>query len=181
MSDSRTIKGISIIGELSIPSVHDEMWKDIDGYQGRYRVSNKGGVHNTTTDKILKSAAPSADYNRIVLCKDGISKSFALHRLVAFYFVDNPDNKPIVHHIDENKWNNVHTNLEWVTHKENSQYHYDYIRKRISQFKVGVMAKVIGTNHMSRIISTDGQLISLESPAPGDEYQDYYFEKLTIV
>lgn len=94
-----------------------EVWKEISGNENNYSVSNMGLIKNLRSGKILRSEAPSADYNRIGLQKDGIFNFFAVHRLVALHFVDNPDNKPIVHHIDEDKWNNVFTNLKWVTHK----------------------------------------------------------------
>ena len=50
------------------------------------------------------------------------SKSYLAHRLVAKYFVPNPENKPEVNHLDENIKNNVYTNLEWATSKENANY-----------------------------------------------------------
>ena len=61
-------------------------------------------------------------YERVNLKKDGIEKTMQVHRLVALAFLPNPQNKPEVNHIDENKENNNVDNLEWVTSKENANY-----------------------------------------------------------
>lgn len=158
-----------------------EVWKEITGYENNYSVSNMGLIKNLCSGKILRSEAPSADYNRIGLQKDGIFNFFAVHRLVALHFVDNPENKPIVHHIDEDKWNNIFTNLKWATHKENSNYHYEYEREIILQFKVGLIVNVIGTDHLSTIVDTQGRLICLKTPAPGSDCEYYHFDKLALI
>lgn len=51
-----------------------------------------------------------------------VGRSFSVHRLVALAFVDNPDNAPVVNHLDEDKTNNNDTNLQWCTVAENTQY-----------------------------------------------------------
>jgi NUMOD4 motif-containing protein/HNH endonuclease len=157
-----------------------EIWKDISGYENNYAVSNMGFVKNLFSGKILRSEAPSADYNRIGLFDNGIPKFFAVHRLVAIHFVANPENKPVVHHIDEDKWNNIFTNLKWATHKENSNYHYEYVRKKIAEFKIGLSVNVIGTNHISKIIDIQGNYICLEAAPTQGGFTYIHFEKLSI-
>lgn len=99
-----------------------EEWRDIVGYEGLYKVSNFGNVYSVRSDKRLKHSKNRGGYLFVVLCTDGKQKQFKVHRLVAISFLTNPDNKPQVNHIDEDKTNNRLDNLEWVTAKENTNY-----------------------------------------------------------
>lgn len=94
-----------------------EIWKDIDGFDGYYQISNNGRVKSK--NGILKQYKNSRGYYRVAL-KD--KKFHLVHRLVALHFVDNPDGYPIVNHIDENKTNNCASNLEWCTNVYNIYY-----------------------------------------------------------
>ena len=97
-----------------------ETWKEIEGFNGRYEVSNFGNVRNSK-GKILKQSISRNGYKRISLFKNGY-KFMLVHRLVAIAFVDNPESKPCVNHIDNDRANNFAENLEWVTHKENMMW-----------------------------------------------------------
>lgn len=97
----------------------NEIWKDIEGYEGLYQVSNFGRVKRVTTGRILKGGKDRGGYLRITLCKNGVTSTKTIHRLVAQAFIPNPENKPEVNHIDENKTNNNVLNLDWMTAKEN--------------------------------------------------------------
>lgn len=101
-----------------------EMWKEIDGYEGRYEVSNYGNVRslNFRQTGMVKNLKPQPDkkgYLTVGLCKDGGMKWGKIHRLVASAFIPNPDNKPQVNHKDGNKANNCVNNLEWATSATN--------------------------------------------------------------
>ena len=113
-----------------------EIWKDIEGYEGKYQVSNMGRVktlnyRNSGKEQILHSN-PTGGYCIVGLCKTK-RKTYYIHRLVAAAFVPNPENKPEVNHINHNKRDNRASNLEWVTQYENglaylkSQKFKDYV------------------------------------------------------
>jgi hypothetical protein len=104
-----------------------EAWKPIRDYEDRYEVSNLGRVRCLKSrvnvyhvPKIIKGSVFKGSqtfYNRVQLSNP--SKRFLVHRLVGEAFVDNPDSKPQINHIDNNGLNNCYTNLEWTTQSEN--------------------------------------------------------------
>lgn len=100
----------------------EEIWKDIEGFEGLYQVSNLGRVKRFATGKVLKSGKDGGGYLQVDLCKNGKRKTHRIHRLVAQAFIPNPEHKPEVNHIDEIKTRNMVSNLEWMTAKENSNH-----------------------------------------------------------
>lgn len=101
----------------------EEIWRDIKGYEGLYQVSNLGRVRSFHggSERIMKQTLQNG-YLRITLLKNEKSKRFLSHRLVALAFIPNPENKPQVNHIDEDKTNNRVDNLNWMTSKENNDW-----------------------------------------------------------
>lgn len=97
-------------------------WKDIKGYEGLYMVSDLGDVFGMTSGKSLKPYCNNRGYLRVNLCKNGNSKSFFVHRLVAEAFIPNPHGYPQVNHKDENKTNNRADNLEFCDLKYNINF-----------------------------------------------------------
>ena len=94
-----------------------ELWKIVEGYE-KYEISNLGNVR-----KRLKPYTNQEGYKTIGLVdENGKRKDFRVHRLVANAFIPKIDNKSLVNHIDGIKDNNVITNLEWCTAKENTQH-----------------------------------------------------------
>lgn len=96
-----------------------EIWKDIEGYEGLYEISSLGNVRRAPSGRILKQNKNSYGYSHVGLSKEGKVKMICVHRLIANAFIPNPQNKPQVNHIDGNKSNNSISNLEWVSQKEN--------------------------------------------------------------
>lgn len=110
-----------------------EIWKDIVGYEGLYQVSNLGNVKRLkgykgrgkgyiVEEHFIQPSINSRGYQNVVLCKNGKTKTFSMHRLVAIAFLDNSNNLPQVNHKDENKLNNCVDNLEWCNSKYNNNY-----------------------------------------------------------
>ena len=112
---------------------NEELWKDILEVKG-YAVSNLGRVKSLERyvisngrkvffkSKILKPYISNAGYCGVVLCSNGISRCFHIHRLVAKYFLENPKGYNCINHIDENKQNNRYDNLEWCGTRYNNKY-----------------------------------------------------------
>lgn len=112
-----------------------EIWKDIDGYIGIYQVSNMGNVRSLQREEFkcaqgyrvrkgveLKPSQDQKGYLMVNLYKNGKGRSRRVHRLVAEAFIDNPMHLSEINHIDENKKNNVVSNLEWCTSSYNKMY-----------------------------------------------------------
>ena len=102
----------------------EEIWKDKKDYEGLYQVSNWGRVKSLKfgKEKILKPQKDTSGYLCVTLCKNNNQCQFKVHRLVAEAFIPNPNNYKEVNHKDENKTNNVVTNLEWCDRKYNQNY-----------------------------------------------------------
>ena len=109
----------------------DEEFVDIKDYEGRYKVGNKGtilGLSRSNDDRykdnvwILKQYEDRNGYMYVTLQKDKKRKTIKVHRLVATHFIDNPYNYPCINHIDSNRKNNDVSNLEFCTHKQNTQW-----------------------------------------------------------
>ena len=104
-----------------------ETWKDITGYEGLYQVSDFGDVRSlnyrhTGQVRVLKQRIYKGGYLQVHLCKDGKKKLHLVHRLVATAFIENPDNLPCINHKDEDKTNNIVSNLEYCDHAYNNRY-----------------------------------------------------------
>lgn len=93
-------------------------WKQIDDI---YSVSDTGLVKNTKRNYILRGYIHTKGYKKVMIK----GKKYFIHRLVATYFIPNPDNKPHVNHIDKNKLNNHYINLEWCTNTENAVHSFN--------------------------------------------------------
>ena len=122
-----------------VKSIAMEIWKDIDGYEGIYQVSNEGRVRSLEREieylvkgkYLAKRIFPSAElktymnnsgYLLVDLMKNGRKDKRTIHRLVAEAFVPNDDGKPCVGHNDCNKKNNSASNLYWCTYQENNNH-----------------------------------------------------------
>jgi len=109
-----------------------EVWKDIKGFEGRYKISSYGRVKSLFKKRnsdiykkfIMKNRIGGTGYLTVGLRLNCKTKNFNIHRLVAEHFIDNPLNKSQVNHKDGNKKNANVENLEWVTPSENGIHAY---------------------------------------------------------
>ena len=124
-----------------------EQFREIEGYDGKYLISNYGRVKSTfyyrgSDERILKQYVHKETgyaFVRLFVGKRGHGskyKNHDVHRLVAKAFIQNPKELLYVNHKDENKTNNCADNLEWCTAKYNSNYGtaMDKVRKKVLQF-----------------------------------------------
>lgn len=109
----------------------EEIWKDIQGYENQYQISNFGRVRSLDRidsrgwkrkGKIMKLCVKEDGYSVIGLTKNNYQKKFLVHRLVAEAFLKKTNETEEVNHIDENKQNNNVNNLEWCSHLKNMHH-----------------------------------------------------------
>lgn len=145
-----------------------EVFVDIPGHEGYYQVSNYGNVRSldrvikektaktqTLKGRILKPRINRGGYYYVGLRKNGTKATFAIHQLVAQAFLDNPDNKPIVNHINGIKTDNNVNNLEWATYSENLSHAYN------TGLRTSVSSKAIGQKNYKRKLKPE-QVIEIK-------------------
>ena len=113
-----------------------EYWKDIKGYEGRYKISNHGNVYTCQLNKIM--AYNKNDYLRVKLFdSNNKAKTHIVHVIVAKHFIKNPKNLSTINHIDHNKHNPHYKNLEWCTASDNSKaYHNQKPKLEVIQYNL---------------------------------------------
>lgn len=148
------------------------MWKEIQGYEGLYSINelgevlshgktkcgNRGGIRK---DKILKTNLNKYGYLTVSLQKSYKVKTLKIHRLVALYFIPNPENKEQVNHKNGIKTDNSIQNLEWVTHSENIQHSYTVL-KRVGN-RLGLFGIDNDKSKKVKQYSLDGNLLNIFS------------------
>ena len=102
----------------------EEIFKDIEGYEGLYKVSNMGNVKSLKygKERILKAGKNRGGYLYVFLYKDGKAKNYTVHKLVGNAFLSNPQGYKELNHKDEDKTNNNADNLEWCSRSYNCSY-----------------------------------------------------------
>ena len=98
-----------------------ETWVPIQGYEGRYQVSDLGHIWSDVTGTLMKTAAGSHGYPTVKFRKNGEYATFCVHRVVADHFVEHPAGNDVVCHNDGVRTNNAATNLRWGTPSDNMQ------------------------------------------------------------
>ena len=93
---------------------------EIEGYEN-YLIYEDGRVFSKYKNKFLNPSINSCGYYRIDLLENGKRKTFKIHRLIAFHFIPNPENKSEIDHINRDRTDNRIENLRWVSHSENQQ------------------------------------------------------------
>lgn len=138
-----------------------EVWKDIEGFEGIYQISNIGRVkslqrirYNTLSEnikeRILKPVLNTEGYHQVALYKDGKNQHPKVHRLVAIAFLSNISLKQYINHIDGNKENNCVNNIEWCTAAENNFHTHRVLNKCCGS-----------THHFSKLSELDVNKIKL--------------------
>lgn len=141
-----------------------EEWKDIEGYEGLYQVSNYGRIKSlgneaTRKEKILKPNLSGAGYYQVGLCNNGIRKLFYVHRLVAEAFIPNPNNLKEINHKSEDKTLNTVENLEWCDRLYNMNY--GDIKNKMSQSHIGIFINREDQSKKVYQYTLDGELIKV--------------------
>ena len=121
----------------------EEIWKDIKGYEGLYKISNFGNVYSLNIKRNKKLSMNRHGYLYVDLMKNKVRKHFYTHRLVAEAFIENTNNLPQVNHKDECKTNNCVENLEWCDQKYNNNYGTHTQRMICTQLNRKDVSKVV--------------------------------------
>lgn len=123
-----------------------EEFRDVVGYEHLFSVSSTGRIYSKRTNKILKTLVSKTGYEVFstrIGGRAGVVKCFKVHKLVAEAFIPNIGNKPCVNHKDGVKTNNCTSNLEWITHSENTKHAYT----------LGLLTSHKGESHGKAILS----------------------------
>lgn len=128
--------------------MEEEIWKDVVGWEGLYKISNLGNVFSVRRNQNSSLSYDARGYLTVGLHKNGKQKTYKVHRLVAIAFIPNPENKPEVNHISGERDNNRLENLEWCTPSENGIHAF----------------RVLGRKHNKPTLGKTGELSKNSKP-----------------
>ena len=170
---------MEIYKNLSLEDMEGEVWKDIEGYEGLYQVSNMGRVKSLRKaytffrngkershpikPRVLRQTLNTWGYPSVVLCKDKVRKTQVVHILVAKAFIPNPENKPSVDHENTVTTDNRVENLRWMTQKEqinNNVLTCERVKKRSSELGKKYIDKAIDATRMRVKCITTGEVFN---------------------
>ena len=173
----------------------NEIWKDINNYEGIYQISNLGNVRSLDREQIdingvkrvfkgqmLTKSLGNWGYYTVSLKKNSQSKKFFVHRLVAQEFIPNPNNLEVVNHKDGNKLNNISDNLEWISLRDNTLYSQHSNKKKILQYsKSGEFIKIWDSiteaaKYFQVNVSLISQCLSNKISSAANYVWRYYYE-----
>lgn len=150
--------------------IFNEEWKDIDGYEGFYQISNYGRVKSLerfikrknkgticVEEKILKPNYARKGYQQVALCKYGTRKMYLVNRLVAIAFIPNPNNYPHAGHWDDDKDNNTVSNIYWTTASENNYHNGKSAKVMAKRSKPLIGISINGEDNIKFRSFTDAQ------------------------
>ena len=150
----------------------EEVWKDIEGFEDFYKISNLGNVYSKRRKRNLKHCLNSEGYYRVALYNNGKRKYMSIHRLIGIHFIDNPENKPCIDHINKVRNDNRIINLKWATYSENNhnrtirpitkggyskyrkRYQYQWCENKVQKnkyFKTLELVKLFEIEHLKRL------------------------------
>lgn len=171
----KIIRRIGIQKASPIPDLPGEEWVDIKGYEGLYRLSNKGRVKSLlkkTMDErevILKPRKSDIeDYPSVALYKNKNREDIFMHRLMAEYFIPNPENLPVVNHKNANRHDYRIENLEWVTFARNAEHAWEigrnfgktkFVPEEIKERMLEYKAKGTPVSKIAELFGIDRQWI----------------------
>lgn len=144
------------IKTFKIDTIYGEVWKDIQGFEGYYQISNFGRVKSCTriaakgkrlSEQLLKGSSVENDYLRVMLYKNSKYKTCRVHSLVAKHFLNKNNNNLVVNHIDGNKLNNHVDNLEYVTYSGNMHHAYNNGLKNANHLYKSVIFSINGDEY----------------------------------
>ena len=123
-------------------------WKYINGYENLYKICKNGDVISCkfNKEKILKPCINANGYLQVALWNNKKRNHFSNHRLIAIYFIDNPNNYECVDHINQNKTDNRIENLRWINHSGNMRN-----KKNRGEYLKGVTFDKRNNKFMARI------------------------------
>lgn len=146
-----------------------ELWRDVKGFEGLYKISNKGNCFNMKKQRVKTFSKNAKGYHATTLYDNSGQYNRLAHRLVAESFIPNPENKPQVNHIDGDVDNNHVDNLEWVTNQENMDH-----ANEMGLFDRAIKARRGEGNPSSKLKEKDVLWIR-------ENHQGYEYEELGIM
>jgi len=152
-------------------------FKTINGFD-EYLIYQDGHVYSCRSKMVLKNWNSGVGYKSVSLSKDGIIYKKTIHRLVAEHFIDNPENKSYVDHIDRDKTNNMYWNLRWATNSENVR---NTTARKTNKLGEKYISFVKSRNRFNIRISTHNIVKEFKTIEEAIEYRNEIAKELGLV